>query len=65
MGLDWQTPFIVAFELFMLGLGWLLVIFVLAVFIVLTYAIIQAVAKTIRRGSKKTPRSGIITFDKK
>lgn len=66
MGLDWTEPFKIAFELFMFGLGWLLVVVIAAFFIFLTYAVIYAIIKTIRDKKKGVkPKRGIITFDKK
>ena len=68
MGLDWTQPFKLAFELFMFGLGWLLVVVIVSLFVFLTFAVIYAVVKTIKDRNKpkaERRRSGIITFDKK
>lgn len=68
MGIDWTAPFSIAFELFMFGLGWLLVVIVIAFFAFLTYAIIASFFTTIRKQKLRRQReeqTGIITFDKK
>jgi hypothetical protein len=66
MGLDWTEPFKIAFELFMFGLGWLLVVVIVTFFLFLTYAVIYAFIKTVRDRKKGVaPKRGIISFDKK
>lgn len=72
MEIDWQTPFVVAFEVFMFGLGWLLVALIVAFLVFFTYAIVKAIFRTIRGKAPEKPNkargdlgAGIITFDKK
>lgn len=68
MEIDWQTPFVIAFEVFMFGLGWLLVLIIVAFFAFLSYAIVASLIRTIkkqRERERRQDRNGIVTFDKK
>lgn len=56
--IDWQTPFVYAFELLMFTIGWVLVFLVVAIGMLVVFAIVRgaflAFAKVVRRDQPKT-----------
>ncbi len=56
MDIDWKRPFEVAFELGMAAIGWALVLIIVCLIFMVSYAAIYAVIKTIKKDKNKTLR---------
>jgi hypothetical protein len=60
MDINWTEPFVLAFELGMFLLGWVLVLLIVAISLILVYGIVKSAVVTLR-GKKNQPKQEDLT----